>query len=286
MPESVNALLNQAGRIAATPQSTVANLAAGAQLGYGPHLPQIDAATPLTFSPVVPVVLHSPTMFRNIPHADDVLKALVERQAKDISGIDFEYTLESSGTPAGHDGQQLMMPTASRRSPIQPQFTWPEVTGNLVWNFIRNWISMIRHPDTQASMTSILEQQGSLTPQLMSAFCMDVLFIQFDSTMRPENIIDAYIVTSMWPQQTGMLGTKRTIGEVTTQERSVTFHGILQHNTNTKRVGKRVADVLALHRIDYDVSVPVADQISKSLLGKGIEKEAAESIASFGDLGA
>lgn len=284
MAESVNSILRNAGRIASTPESTIANLPAGAQLGFGNHLADLDAATPLTLNPVVPIVTHSPTMFRNLPHFDDVLKALIERHAKDISGIDFEYRLEGTATPAGHDGQQLYMPTQSRRSEISPQFTWTEVTGNLIWNFFMNWIKMTRHPDTQASLTAALEGGGELTPQLMSSFSMDVLFIQFDSTMRPENIIDAYMVTSMWPQQNGLFGLKRTVGEVTMPDRNVTFYGVLQHNTNTKRVGRQIAEVIGMHRVDYDVSVPISAQIASRLQNKGVQQEIAESLNTFGDI--
>jgi len=286
MAESTTAIIRDVGRIGSVPEASVANLSVGAQLGLGSHLAQLDAATPLTFSPIFPIVVHSPTMFKNIPYADDVMKALFEKHAKSISGIDFEYQLEGSPTPVGHDGQQLYMPTQSRRSPVSPQFTWQEVSGNLIWNFISTWIQNCRHPDTQASMVSAIESGEAVTPQLMSSFSADVLFIQFDSTMRPENIIDGFMVTSMWPQQTGMAGFARTPGEVTMPDRSVTFYGLLQHNTNTKRVAKQIAEVIGLHRVNYDVSTPVANQIANRLLNKGLQQEVAEAVSSFTDQGA
>lgn len=286
MAESVSALIRDAGRIAATPESSIANLTEGAQLGLGSHLATLDAATPLTLNMAVPIVLHTPGMFNDLPHFNDVLKALVEKHAKSITGIDFEYQLEGQATPVGHDGQQLYMPTRSMRSQVTPQFTWQEVQGNLVWNFIRNWITMMRDPDTQASMSAAISQGVEASPQLMSSFSMDVLFIQFDATMRPENIIDGFIVSSMWPQQTGMLGAQREPGQVMMAERSVSFYGIVQHNINTKRVAQQIAEVIGMHRVNYDVATPVANQIANRLLDKGVQQEVSEAVNDYQDIGA
>lgn len=285
MADSVDSIIRNAGRIASTPDASIANLKSGAQLGLGPHLAQLDAATPMVLNPIYPIVTHSPTMFRGLPHFDEVLKALIEKHAKSISGIDFEYQLEGSPTPVGHDGQQLYMPTQSRRSAVTPQFTWQDVSGNLVWNFFANWIRMCRHPDTQASLTAAIEQGGEAVPQLMSSFSMDVLFIQFDVTLKPENIIDAFMITSMWPQQTGMAGFQRTPGEVTMPERSITFYGVLQHNTNTKRVARQIAEVIGMHRVNYDLATPISEQVQSRLLNKGLQQEVSEAVANFNDLG-
>lgn len=91
-----NGLITNAGLLGTTDASSISDISWGAQLGIGPNLPQIDGATPLTLSPVVAIVTHIPTMFASIANAPAVLKALVERHAKEISGIDFGYQLEGS----------------------------------------------------------------------------------------------------------------------------------------------------------------------------------------------
>lgn len=278
MAGNTDSLIREAGRIAGEESATIANLASGAQLGLGAHLTNLDAATPLTLNPIIPIVTSVPTMFENIPHAEDTLKALIERHPKSISGIDFEYQLEGSPTPVGHDGQQLNMPTNARRTQVTPQFTWQEVTGNLIWNFFKMWISMTRDANTQASSLAALDDTAELLPQLVSSFSMDVIFIQFDSTMRPENIIDAFICTGMWPQQTGMAGWQRTVGEVTMPERSISFNAVLQHTERTRQAGRAIAEVLGLHRVNFNQIAPVANQIASRLTDKGIQQEAAEVI--------
>jgi hypothetical protein len=225
-----------------------------------------------------------PTMFANVQYAAPILKALIERHAKEISGIDFGYQLETSSTPVGQDGQEMHMPTNSKRTSVNPTFTWQEITGNLVWNFIKNWIEMIKHPDTQASSLSAINLGTPMSPMLMSYFSMDVLFIQFDPTFRPENIIDAFFVTNMFPTETGMGGWKRQIGHSDMIDRTIAFTGVLQHNRNTKVAGQVIADALGLHRSNYDFAAPIATSIDANIQGFGLDYQTQQNLATFSDM--
>lgn len=282
MAEDTSALIQNAGRLSTLNDDIVANIARGAQLGLGAHLPNLDAATPLVFNPVVPIVISQPTMFKDMAGYADTLKALIEKHAKSIEGIDLEYTMEFAETPAGHDGQQMSMPTNSKRSPVEPSFTFQEVYGNLVWNFIRNWLLLMKHPDTQASSVgAVLAADAVIAPQLLSSMAMDVLFIQFDTTLHYKNIQDAWIITGMMPKGTGPMGAKRTIGESTAPERTINFTGVVQHNANTKMLGRRIAEILSLHRINYGLATPVATQINSLLTNKGTQAEVSAALQNF-----
>ena len=274
-------LITNAGLLGTTDQSSIADIAYGAQLGVGPNLPQIDGATPLILAPIVAVITHIPTMFNNVDKAPETLKALIERHAKEISGVDFGYQLEGSPTPVGQDGQELHMPTNAKRTPVTPTFTWQELPGNLVWNLHKIWIQMIKDPDTQASILSAMANGATMSPMLMSSFTMDILFIQFDSTMLPENIVDAWFITNMWPQETGLFGAKRQIGHSEMPERQIAYYGVLQHNRNTKAVGQIIATALALHRANYDFAVPVATEIDPNIQNMGLQEESTVDIAAF-----
>jgi len=274
-------LITNAGLIGAVDSDTIADIQYGAQLGYGPNLPQIDGATPLTLSPAVIVVTHIPTMFANVANAPDTLKALVERHAKEITGIEFGLQLEHASVPVGQDGQELAMPTNAKRTPVTPTFTWPELQGNLVWNFVKMWIEMMKHPDTQASVLAAINPQSSMFPMLMSSFTMTIMVIQFDATMRPENIIDGYFITNMWPQETGLNGTKRVIGHTELPERQIAFHGILQHNRNTKTAAQIIASSLKLHEVNFDIAVPVAVAVEPGIDNMGLQAAADQQRADF-----
>jgi hypothetical protein len=283
MVKSVNSLIRNAGRLGSLDGSAVANLPEGAQLGIGPHLTQLDVATPLVMGGTFPFVLQSPTMFSLSPQLqnfDSFLKVLIERGAKSITGIDFEKSIDAQQVNIGNDGQMLNMPTTARRSQVNPQFTWNELTGNVIFNFFGTYLDLIKHPDTQASMVGILES-GEIDPQLVSSFTFDTLFIQYDTTMRARNILDAYIITAMWPDRTGMAGYERTIAESKLIERSIPFHGILQHNDNTRRVGRNVAELVQIHRADYNRAKPVAETIAENLANMGIQKEVTDIMDQF-----
>lgn len=279
-----NGLIGNAGQLGATDTDTIADIQYGAQLGVGPNLPQIDGATPLIMAPTVAIVTHIPTMFNNVQYAPQTLKALVERHAKEISGIDFGYQLEGSPTPVGQDGQELHMPTNAKRTPVTPTFTWQELQGNLVWNFHKNWIEMIKDPDTQASILSSTNITSIMSPMLLSSFTMDVLFIQFDPTMRPENIIDAWFITNMWPQETGLIGAKRQIGRSEMPERQIAYYGVLQHNRNTKAVGQIIATTLGLHKANYDFAMPFSSAIDDKITNMGLQEESTTEQKTFVDM--
>ena len=173
------------------------------------------------------------------------------------------------------------MPTNSKRTQVNPTFVWQELKGNLVWNFIRLWIELIKSPDTQASKMSAIKANDAMTPQLMSYFTMDVMFIQFDETMRPENIIDAFFISNMWPQETGMAGWKRTVGQSEMPERSIPFHGIVQHNRNTYEAGRFLARALAMHTINYDYATPLATKVESEVEDEGLAREVAADLRDF-----
>jgi len=279
-----NAFLTDVGHIAAGSDSKLSNIAVGGQLGVGAHLPNIDAATPQVFSPAVIIVTHTPSMFREhgMSKADSILKALVERHAKSITGIDFGYTLEGQETPVGHDGQTQYMPTNTKRTAITPSMTFQELQGNLIWNFFRNWIWMINHPDTHASGLTPIVDNNELSPMVFSSFAMDIVVIQFDPTMRPENILDGFQVVNMWPQETGMFGLQRDIsagGQM--QERTIPFYAMMQHNKNSYLAAQNIAKALNLHKANYSNAPAVARAIEEKLADTGIDQEIQDIMSDF-----
>ena len=287
MPQLASPFLPPSNFLPNTAYGPGVNVNIGGQLGYGNNLPNIDAATPLVMRPIVPIITHAPTMFTQYaPDMATILKALIETQSRSIDGIDVQYTIDPGTTPAGQDGQELNVPTNAKRAQVNPQFTLPELSGNLVWNFFRIWQRMIKDPDTQASSLAGLVPNivGNLPPHVLSMFTMDVLFIQYDTTMRPENIIDGYFITSMWPNDIGPAGYKKQIGASEVLERTIAFHGVLQHNDNTRAVAQNVASLLQLHKIDYNFSTPVATGIDNAIENAGLLAATAADIATFGQV--
>lgn len=254
-------------------EQRAANMIKGSQLGVGLQAATLDAATPLVFNPTVLVVMQVPTMYNKSPEVGQMIKQLIESHAKSVTGIDFGYTLETQEQPVGHDGQQMQVPTKSKRSAVTPSFVFPEVTGNLVWNLFRQWMVDIQDPDTNASMARFEDQDITF---MSSAYAMSMLAIQFDPTMKPENIIDAAFYTNMFPTDPGgQLGLERQISQSKAMERTVTFTGHVQHNRATRELGIKIATELKLAKINYYTAArtPI-DAVDEGIVDTGLQAEA------------
>ena len=275
------ALLKNVANITNNPSATINDLTKGGQLGIGPRLPKIDAATPLVFAPAVPIITHVPTMFSHVPQMRSILKALIERHSKAITGVDFGYEMEEGSAYILADGQEAKIPTKNKRTAISPNITFAEIQGNLVWNFFRQWMSMISNPDTHHSSLASMTNDSNLDPFVYSYFCMDLLLINFDPTMLPKNIIDATFITTMWPKTTGQLGVKREIGTSETPERSIDFNGIVQHNNATFKAGVAIAETLQLHKANFNLATPIATAIEPALSNFGLSGEIKQILSEF-----
>lgn len=262
-------------------RSNVSNIIDGAQLGIGAHLPYLDGAMPATFGPVVLVVTHVARILELIPNGPAMCKALLERHPTSVDGIDFGYNLENQTTLIGHDKQELAIPTSSTRTPITPSFTFKEINGNLVWNFFRTWIWLIRDPDTQMSGAASLSGSADIDISLLSSFACDLCWIQFDATGKPENILDGGFITGLWPSETGLFGLKREIGAVEVPDRTIPMHGIMQHNDRTREAAMNIAEVLAYHTVNYNQATPLTTEIESSLTSEGVQRELADIASEF-----
>lgn len=278
MPVMTTPFITQAGLLGST---KVANIVDAAQMGVGSHLPNLDGAMPTTFGPAVIVVTHAPKILQLVKSGEALFKALIERHAKSVDGIDFGYQMEDATTVIGHDKQEIHVPTAASRTPINPSFTFDEVNGNLVWNFFRTWLWLIRDPDTQTSGATTLQGSADIDVSLMSSYAADLCVIQYDSTGMPDNIIDAFFITGFWPQETGLLGVKREMGSVETQTRTIPFHGVVQHNARTRRVGIDIATVLSYHSVNYNNATPITTAIESRITSEGVQKELAAISSEF-----
>lgn len=271
-------LANKAAEVGAASFLNISNIQEGAQNGAGPRIPKLDAATPLVLNNAIIVLLSAPTMWDPYPMATQSLKALFEQHAKSVTGIDFGYTLNFNDTQNGHDGQSLSMPTHSQRTPVSPAFTWPEIYGNLVWNLHYKWIMDIQHPDTQVSQLSSQFSEDQVPPWILSAISASFIAIQPDPTGIYDRIIDAAVYTAVMPTETGNLGIKREIGGTPeTPERSITYKALVQHNDNTRELGRLVMKSLNIHKPDFQRATTYTG-VDDSLASLGLSKEVEEAL--------
>jgi hypothetical protein len=244
------------------------------QLGVGVKAPALDVATPLVLPPAVIVVLQVPTMYTAGSQPTvmgNALKDMFESHAKQVSGIDISYTLDTPSEYTLHDGQSFQAPGKTKRGAVNPNFVFQEITGNLYWNIIRKWVTDINNPDTY-SMGAGIEFTGGWT---MSAYSMTIAVIQPDVTQRPDRILDCAIICNMFPQGTGEFGVSREISSMKAAERSFTFTGIQQHNYYTKQIGKLLMQKISMHSLDFNWAPPQRDIWTTAIENEGLMHDVA-----------
>jgi hypothetical protein len=273
-------LLQEATALGLGENQIGANLDHGSNLGVGLREVSLDAATPLVFTPTVFIVMHTPSMYTNTGNnvVGETIKTLIETHAKSVSGIDVTYSLETSETPVGHDGQQLQVPTQSKRAAVNPSFTFTEVTGNLIWNLFVQWMKDIQDPDTNASMGRFDDENLQF---LSSTYSMSVLAIQYDPSQLAKNIVDAAFISNMFPTDPGgSLGLERNIATSKTMDRTVTFSGHLQHNKRTREMGVEIATIMQDAKIRYSGErTPYLEEVNENLAKSGIQREVDSLVA-------
>lgn len=261
-----DAILQKVTQLGVAPNQLVANLARSGQLGTGIRFTKLDGATPAVLSPVVIVILSMPSMMDQYPKLQEMLMAMMETHAKSFTGIDFGYTLETQDTIVGHDSQTMKVPTRTTRSAVNPTMTIQEYPGFPVYNAFRQWQRLIKDPDTGFSAlpaelagNNDMDEEaiGGIIPAwYMSSYSASFIAIQYDPSGLPDRIYDAAIYTNVFPTEIGEIGFERTIGTHQLKERSINFSAIVQHNENTRELGYRVAQYLALHKINYNYALP------------------------------
>lgn len=267
-------ILKNMSSLGITDTAWVANTDLGGQLGLGLRAPNLDASAPLVLPNVVPIVIHTPTMYNDNLPMQYIMKNMVECFAKSITGIDVNYTEDFDETPVGHDGQNLSFPKKTKRAGINPNIIYQELLGNPFWNAHRKWMTDFQNPDTNVSYVGMSDEL-TIVP---SHYSMSVLFIQYDLTHRPDNIIDAFIVSNMFPQETGALGSEKQIAEHRSIERSISYTGLLHHTNQIRLIAKEVATAMAIHTVNYwkdapSISQGVEGHIQSNIIDTGLSKD-------------
>lgn len=260
------------------------DLQKGGQNGVGSRVMSVDGATPQPFPPAVVVVIHEPTMWDgryNILQMQH--KSLWEQHAKNITGIGVGYTMDSHDLPYGHDGQQYSMPTKNKRNAVSPSIEMDEILGNLAWNMHALYLRHICHPDTCASVLSAIDENG-VPPWVWSTFTFSICVIQPDATSLYNRILDAWVITNMWPSETGDIDTKKTIGDTSVPQRTFPHKGVVTHNENTRELGRLIFAAMNYHKVNYDYALTYQG-LNGRLTGMGIEGTVAEALRDFGLLG-
>jgi hypothetical protein len=264
--------LTEAELVGVSSGMTYPDLSLAGQLGLGTKVPSLDAATPLVLPPAIVILLAAPTMYKNNDVMRKALKDMFETCAKSFTGIDIGYTADTDDVLISHDGQNLKMPKKVKRSEVSPSGVYGELRGNLIWNIHRKWMFDYQDPDTNTAFTRVNDGEAMLF--VPSTYACTLLIIQPDPTGHPDNMIDATIISNVFPTETGELGMQKTTGEYNVPERTIAYTGFQEHSDFTRAVGRKVLADLQLYKLDYfGTNGSRYDDVEDNIKESGIQSE-------------
>lgn len=273
MPSDSTNFINQAMSTGlASNNASIANLnAAGGQYGVGPIFSTLSASSPMVFPRSVIVVTETPRMYNNNLAFAYFLKTMMETLARQVSGIDLSLQLDTHGVEMGRDGQQIEMPTKTKRQQVSPQFTYTEYIGNPIWNAHYKWMTDIQDPDTDAiGLKNYIDRGEQFDFRL---FGLTMFVMQPDMTFQTSRLLNSWIITNVWPKTFGDFGAKVEMTGTQVMERSVNYSGYIIHNNDTIAVGQRLWNSMNLETVNFRKLATGLGDVNKQIQNSGLYRD-------------
>jgi hypothetical protein len=213
------------GRDGHSPQIDVS---AGGQYGYQPNFASYVSNTGYTPRNLIALLVEAPRGLRLLDNGEKsvaVLKALIENQSKQITGLRTGVNVEASERAIGGAGHMQSDPTNVTEEISQPTHVWDERYGRSIHNFWQWYIrNLIAEPITkQPGIMSLID--GEVDDQLADFFSFTTLYIEPDPLRR--HVVEAWLVTNMFPTTSGVLESQMDpTASADVPEISIEFRGI------------------------------------------------------------
>lgn len=212
---------------------------------------------------IIPVLLRYPKFFDYMPDKQyyiSAFKSIMEEHPISIEGLNTGITVETDEEAVGTSGEQMEVPTGTKRNRSQISITVPDKAGKVIQKFYDIYIRYgIADPDTQKPLVSQFinteKDIGIYTPDLYTAM---MLYIEPDITHQVVN--DAWMCFNMFPKGNGdRTGTRdiKSTGEM--NRLSIEFTSITLNNIAVIQFAQRVMSQLMILRSipDTDILPPI-----------------------------
>ena len=193
---------------------------------------------------LVCLLLEAPKGFQMMPDPQfwvSCLKSMVEVHAKTIEGLNAGLTVEVAETQVSGGGEVFEDFTNVTRARTQPTFTFTDLYGRPIQNFLHDWITyLIGDPDSKVPMLSTIEgiRPNDLLADIYSA---TMLFYEPDPTHT--KVAKAWLVTNMYPKSTGEIIGKRDLASAgETLELNIEFTGVSQTGLGIVNFAQQLMD--------------------------------------------
>lgn len=218
-----NVFLPQGVAYAKGATNSMVDLRNGGQNGYTPDLTSWVSNQAYVRRNLICLLVEAPTAFQNLDQPDywvGTLRSLVELQALSITGLNMEWTIETSdANPVGGGGQVQEEFTNVTVQRSNPTFRWNERYGLAIYNFLTGWVRYCMM-DPESKVASVNTIPGNAVPDMLAdRYAATMAFIEPDPTHTKVN--KAWLCTNMYPKNGigGSLGGQRELtqgGEIGT----------------------------------------------------------------------
>ena len=215
------------------------------QYGYQPHFESYVSNTGYTPKNVIAILIEAPRGYRYLPDQDKwiaTLKALIETQSKNITGLRRGVNVEFADRPVGGAGHMQSDPTNVTEEQSTPTHVWDERYGAAIQLF---WSQHIRYliMDPTTKQPGLMNLDGVDQPEdaLADMFSFTTLYIEPDPLRR--GVVWAWLGTNMQPTTSGILESQMdpTTGQPV-PEISIEFKGMYVSNAGVRQFAQTILD--------------------------------------------
>lgn len=247
----------------------VTDISYGGQFGWQTNLRELNSNTPHIRKPAIALLVDYPRAFDYMDDRDvlvQMLRALVEEQATEISGINFGLNPDFQRVNVGGAGFQQAAPSNMTRTAPTPSFTWNEKTNKPITWFFEFWhTSLMMDPDTKFARL-IHNADGRVPQQILdNYYSMTVAFLEPDATGR--KVVDGCIMRNMMPASGVPRELSRNLPEGGQMlDISMDFTGVPDVNLGARLQLQKFLDDLKLSSANPNNRQAFVDRINENVL--------------------
>lgn len=200
----------------------------GGQYGYQPNGEAYVNNAGYRPSRLIALLLETPRGFNYLPNPKksiETLRALIETQSKQITGIRSGYNVEFAERPLDGAGRMQRDPSNVTEEISNPSHVWDERYGRAIHNFWKWYIRMLI-ADPITKQPGIMNLEGDRpTDHLPDLYSFSVLYIQPDPLRT--RVEEAWVQVGMVPNTSGVLESQFDVTAATdVPEINIEFGGV------------------------------------------------------------
>lgn len=268
MSEYLDRMLGSRGH-AADSLAPLVDVSYGGQFGFQPNLRELNSNTPYIRKPTIALLVQHPRGFDYMDDRDvliQTLRALVEEQPTDISGISFGLNPEFQRVNVGGAGFQQAAPSNMTRNNPTASFTWDEKTNKPITHFVELWqTGLMMDPETKYPRL-VHNSDGRVPQQILDDYySMTCMFIEPDATGR--RVVEACLMRNMMPASGVPREMSRNLPEGgQLLQIAMDFTGVPDVNFGVKVLAQRFLDDIQLTGANPNNRQAFVDRINANVL--------------------